>query len=79
MKKNILRVSIMTAVCVMILSVTAFAAGTFDATSAITTGVSEIQTQVMSVIGAAAPVAIGIAGAVIAIKKGISVFKSLTA
>ena len=49
----------------------------FDPTSAIEAGVIALQGQVFTIIGVVAPVAIAILGAVIAIRKGMSVFRSL--
>ena len=49
----------------------------FDPTAAITAGVTALESQVMGIIAVVAPVAIAIVGAIIAIRKGISVFRSL--
>lgn len=49
----------------------------FDIVAPITAGMQELVTQVTSVIGAIAPGAIAIVGAVIAIRLGIRVFRSL--
>ena len=49
----------------------------FDPTTAIETGAQALQTQVFAIIGVVAPIAITILGAVIAIRKGMSVFRSL--
>ncbi len=48
-----------------------------DITGAITSGIGGIQTQAMEAIGAAAPVAIAITGAVLTVKIGIRAFRSI--
>jgi xanthosine utilization system XapX-like protein len=60
-------------------TVTAFASGGggFDVGAAIGTGVTEIQTTAMGAIGAVAPVAIAIVGAILGVKIGIRAFRSL--
>jgi hypothetical protein len=50
---------------------------TFDAVDAISTGVSGVQSQAMGIIGVVAPAALIILGAVIAIRKGMSLFRGL--
>lgn len=47
-------------------------------TTALTTAFTNIQTNVIDIIGIAAPYALGIMGAVLAITIGIKVFKTLT-
>ena len=49
----------------------------FDPVPAIQTGVTALQTQVFEIIAVVAPIAIAILGAIIAIRKGMSVFRSL--
>jgi hypothetical protein len=60
----------------LIMTVTAFASG-IDITGAITTGMGEIQTTAFSAIGAVAPIAVSIAGAVIGVKIAIRALRSV--
>jgi len=46
-------------------------------TTAFTTGLTSLSTSVMGVIAAIVPIALTIAGAIFAVKKGMSWFKSL--
>ena len=58
-------------------SAMAFAAANQDIVDAITTGVGDVKTTAIDVIGAVAPVAIAIMGAGIAVKVGLRWFRSL--
>ncbi len=58
-------------------SVMAFAAETADINDALVTGITAIQSQAMDAIGAVAPVAIGITGAILGVKIGIRAFRSI--
>lgn len=46
-------------------------------TTAFTTGLTGLSTSVMGVMASIVPIALGIAGAIFAVKKGMSWFKSL--
>jgi lysozyme family protein len=61
------------------MSVPAFAsaASTVDITGAITTGIASIQTQAFSAIGAVAPVAVSIVGAVMGVRIAIRALRSV--
>ena len=49
----------------------------FDPIPAITTGVEAVRDQTFSIIAVVAPIAIAILGGIIAIRKGMSVFRRL--
>ena len=81
-RKKIIGMIVMTMALTALMAVTAFASGggsefTVDVTGIITTAMGSMATQISTVIGIIAPVVVGIAAGIIALKKGISVFKSL--
>ncbi len=58
-------------------AVASFAADGLDISTALGTGLTDIQATAMDAIGSVAPVAIAIAGAVIGVKVAIRAFRSL--
>jgi hypothetical protein len=74
---------LLTTVMAFAMSVASFAAdtgsgSTFDVAGAIGTGVESMQADVMAIIAVVVPAVMAITVAIIGIRKGISVFKSLT-